>query len=144
MKSFNEILEEKLALTNKKNSNSYYFSSDNAYDLDLNPLDFSFFERRNSSSFAKKVGFTSYNVKERIIKPRPHALNVKQKHALNWFLSRGIELSEGFSKAELSQAFRKLAFALHPDYNRQREAQEIYQCLHENKEALMQVFQTNE
>jgi hypothetical protein len=141
MKSFNEILEEKLQQTKKKNINFSHFSSENAYDLYLNTIPFEIFQRQNSSPYSKIVGFSSYKVEKKQIKPKPHVLNTQQKVVLDWFISRGAPLSEAFTKTELIKSFRQLAFVLHPDYNRAADAQNLYRDLHENKEILMQVFQ---
>lgn len=141
MKSFNEIFEEKLQKTKKNNSNFSTFSSENAYDLYLNTIPFEIFQRQNSSPYSKKVGFSSYKVEKKHIKPKPHVLNTQQKAARDWFISRGVPLTEAFTKTELIKSFRQLAFAFHPDYNREADAQVLYKDLHENKEILMQVFQ---
>lgn len=141
MKSFNEILEEKLQQPRVEKTNFSFFSSVDAYELDLNSISVKFFQGESSASYIRKAGFSSYKVKTKIIKSKPHVLNPKQQIAYDWLISRGASLSDAFSKTELIKSFRQLAFALHPDYSSQTNTQDSYRHLHENKEILLQLFQ---
>jgi hypothetical protein len=142
MKSFQEILDEKLQSPKMKNLNFNYFSNDTAYDLHANYIFIEPFQTQNTSSSLKKAGLSSYKVKTKVIIPKAHNLNLSQEIALNWFLKQGVLLSNSFSKTEVIKGFRQLAFALHPDYNKNPDAHGLYLTLHENKEILMQIFKS--
>lgn len=147
MKSFREILEEKLKRTQTNQTNFSHFSSEKtnffAQEINFNISDISFSEDKTTNFCLKKAGFSSYNIKPKVIIPKPHKLTCRQKNAITWFSRRGIDLPEHFTKADLIKAFRKMAFALHPDYNPSKETQNLYRELYECKEILIQVFKRN-